>query len=53
MIMKRFIYALFLVCLIGTFASAMAEQTPTERVKEGTDKLIKILSNPDMQNPEI
>ncbi len=52
MIMKRFIYALFLVCLIGTFASAMAEQTPTERVKEGTDKLIKILSNPDMQDPD-
>lgn len=49
---KRVLMVLLLTCLLGTLAStAMADQSPMERVKEGTDKLIKMLSNPDMQDP--
>jgi len=50
--LKRIIISLFLVCLFGTAApAALAEPSPMDRVKEGTDKLIKILSDPAMQDP--
>jgi len=49
MTIKRIFLALFVICLFAT--ASMAEQTPTERVKEGADKLIKILSNPSMHDP--
>lgn len=39
---------LCLVCASGAFAG----QTPMERVKEGADKLIKILSDPAMTEPD-
>lgn len=52
MLLKRLTLILFLLCLIGAVASpAMATQTPMERVKEGTDKLIKLLSDPALQDP--
>lgn len=49
--LKRTTIALILACLLLA-APAMAEQSPTERVKEGVDEIITILSNPDMANPE-
>ena len=41
---------LTLVCLVCA-SVAFAGQTPMERVKEGADKLIKILSDPTMTDP--
>lgn len=53
MTIRKIVCAACMVCLLAGFASAaMAKQTPMERVKEGTDKLIKILSDPDMQTPD-
>jgi len=43
-------FALVCACLIGSMAVA-AGQTPTERVKEGADKIIKILSDPAISDP--
>ncbi|AMK10468.1 MAG: ABC transporter substrate-binding protein [Pseudodesulfovibrio sp.] len=51
MVLRRLIPALFLTCLLATAGSAaLAGQTPTERVREGADKLIEMLSDPDMQD---
>ncbi len=50
--LRKLTFTLLAVCLFTLFAGqAMAEQTPLDRVKEGADKLIKILSDHDMQNP--
>ena len=51
MFLKKTFFALLFVCLLCTPAAAV-DQTPMERVKEGADKLIKVLSDPDMQNPD-
>ncbi len=50
---KKYTLALVFACLFS--ASAMADMsgpTPMARVKEGANQLIKILSDPDMQNPQ-
>ena len=53
MTFKRLTLLACTLCMVLGFAtSAMAKQTPIERVKEGTDKLIQMLSSPDMQVPE-
>lgn len=53
MLFNRIILPLFLVCLLaGGASAALAGQTPMERVKEGTDKLIVMLSDPDILKPE-
>jgi len=52
MFLKKTVFALFFVCLLSSPAFAGDTETPMSRVKEGADKLIKILSDPDMQNPE-
>ena len=52
MYLKKIFIPLIASCLFMVTASfAMAEETPLNRVKEGTDKLIEILSTPDMQDP--
>jgi len=43
-------FVLICACLLGAMPAA-AGQTPTERVKEGTDKIIKILSEPAISDP--
>lgn len=51
--LKKCISALLLVCLLaGSASAALADQTPLDRIKEGTDKLITMLSDPDMLDPE-
>ncbi|BDQ37654.1 toluene tolerance protein [Pseudodesulfovibrio nedwellii] len=53
MLLKKILLSLFLVCLvIGSGSVASADQTPMDRVKEGTDKLITMLSDPDMVDPD-
>ncbi|WP_319541707.1 ABC transporter substrate-binding protein [uncultured Pseudodesulfovibrio sp.] len=53
MLLKKILLPLFLICLFfGSSSVALADQTPLERVKEGTEKLISMLSDPDMVNPE-
>lgn len=47
--LKRIAFGLLMVCVLGAFSTAMAKQTPLERVKEGSEKLIKILSDPKWQ----
>ncbi len=50
--LKKLTLSLLTLCLFTLLAgNAMAEQAPIERVKEGADKLIKILSDHDMQDP--
>ena len=39
------------ILVMGLSSIAMAELSPLERVKEGTGKLIEMLSNPAMQDP--
>jgi len=52
MFVKRLFSSLILVCLLAVGASAaLADETPMDRVKEGTDKLIELLSQPEMQDP--
>lgn len=49
--MKKFLFPLTLCFLLLTAGLASAQsQTPVERVKEGTNKLIEILSDPIMQD---
>lgn len=51
MVCRRLIPAMALICLLAIGASAaLAGQTPTERVREGADKLIATLSDPDIQD---
>lgn len=52
MFLKKVLFTLLALCALSTFAgAAIAEQGPLERVKEGADKLIKILSDADLQDP--
>lgn len=48
---KVFLPAVFAFFCLICAAPALAGQTPMERVKEGADKLIKILSDPAMTDP--
>jgi len=51
--LKKCIFALLLTCLLaGSAVAAPADQTPLERIKEGTEKLISLLSDPAMTNPD-
>lgn len=50
--LRRTTIALTLACLLLAAIPALAEQSPTERVKEGVDEIITILSNPDMTDPD-
>ena len=46
-------FSLLVVCMVSVVVSpASAGQTPIERVKEGTEKLIAMLSDPDILAPE-
>lgn len=50
--LRRLTFSLMAICLLSLFAGqAMADQGPLDRVKEGADKLIKILSDHEMQDP--
>lgn len=52
MFLKRVAIALALICLMALGASAaVAGQSPSERVHEGVDRIIEMLSDPDMQDP--
>jgi len=52
MVKKNYALALALVCLIAFGATvAAAGQSPTERVHEGVDRIIEMLSDPNMQEP--
>jgi phospholipid transport system substrate-binding protein len=48
--LKRVVISFLCVCLFSGVSAAWAGQTPTERVKEGVDKIIAILSEPDLQD---
>lgn len=50
MLRKIYIVAA-LGCLLMAATPAMAEQSPTERVKEGVQEIIDILSDPQMTDP--
>jgi phospholipid transport system substrate-binding protein len=52
MVCKKIALALVLGCLL-TFGAPVAEaaQSPTERVREGVDRIIEMLSDPAMQDP--
>ena len=53
MLLKRLSLSLVLVFLLSGVASvALAEETPLERVKEGTDRLIAMLSDPEILSPD-
>lgn len=49
---KRIALALVLSCLmaVGAYA-AVPGQSPTERVREGVDRIVQMLSDPAMQDP--
>ena len=52
MVCKKIALALVLGCLLAFgVASAEAAQSPTERVREGVDRIIEMLSDPAMQDP--
>jgi len=52
MIFKKISSPLLVLLLLATLSSvAAARQTPLERVQEASDKLIKVLSDPAMQEP--
>ena len=52
MIKKKLLASLLLACVCLCGASlALAGQTPMDRVKEGADKLIKLLSDPSVTDP--
>ncbi|OIQ49524.1 Toluene tolerance, Ttg2 [Pseudodesulfovibrio hydrargyri] len=52
MVCKKIAAALVLGCLLAFGAqAAQAAQSPTERVREGVDKIIQMLSDPAMQDP--
>lgn len=48
--LKKISFFAFLLCLVLA-VPALAEQSPMDRVKEGADKLIEKLQNPEMQDP--
>ncbi|MEZ7196152.1 Tgt2/MlaC family protein [Pseudodesulfovibrio karagichevae] len=49
---RRIALALVLSCLmaVGAYAAVPA-QSPTDRVREGVDRIVKMLSDPGMQDP--
>ena len=52
MILRRVLFSLVLVCLMAASGSvALAGQKPMERVREGMDQMITMLSDPVMQDP--
>lgn len=52
MFLKKIIFTLLAVCVLSSFAgAAVADQGPLDRVKEGADKLIQILSDSELQDP--
>jgi phospholipid transport system substrate-binding protein len=52
MVCKKIALALVLGCLLAFGASAaQAAQSPSERVREGVDQMIQMLSDPAMQDP--
>lgn len=52
MSLKRTILAFVLICLAAAGASAaVAGQSPTDRVREGVDRIVETLSDPVMQDP--
>ncbi|WP_319470863.1 ABC transporter substrate-binding protein [uncultured Pseudodesulfovibrio sp.] len=52
MILNKLKILLLALCLVAVSASTVfAEQSPQERVKEGADQLIKILSESDIDDP--
>ncbi|BDQ33917.1 Tgt2/MlaC family protein [Pseudodesulfovibrio portus] len=53
MLVRRVLLSLLLVCIFSSAASpVLADQSPMERVQEGTEKLIAMLSDPDILSPE-
>lgn len=49
---RRIALSFVLACLMAVGASAaVAGQSPTERVREGVDQIVKMLSDPAMQDP--
>ncbi|QGY39949.1 ABC transporter substrate-binding protein [Pseudodesulfovibrio cashew] len=49
--LKKILFPLVLLCaLLAAATVSAAKQTPMERVKEGADKLIKVLSDPALQD---
>jgi phospholipid transport system substrate-binding protein len=51
MVFKRLVLPLILVCLLAAPTAAEPGQTPTQRVKDGVDLLISVLSDPKAQDP--
>lgn len=52
MFVRRLFVSVALVCLMASAGSAaMAGEKPTDRVREGVDQLILMLSDPQMQDP--
>ncbi len=52
MLLKRIAFVLLAAALLAISATmSFAEQSPQDRVKEGADKLIKILSETDIDDP--
>jgi phospholipid transport system substrate-binding protein len=51
MVIKRLIFCAVFVLMLSAAAFAAPEATPTQRVKQGVDTLITILSDPKMQDP--
>lgn len=53
MLVKKVLLSLLLVCVFSSVAfPVLADQSPLERVKEGTERLISMLSDPDILSPE-
>ncbi|MBG0790670.1 MAG: ABC transporter substrate-binding protein [Desulfovibrionaceae bacterium] len=53
MVLKKTVLSFLLVVLLsGAVQAAPPGQTPLERVKEGAEKLISMLSDPDILTPE-
>lgn len=53
MLLKKILFSLFVVCLLsGVASAALADQSPMERVEEGAEKLISMLSDPEVLTPE-
>ncbi|ADU61745.1 MAG: ABC transporter substrate-binding protein [Pseudodesulfovibrio sp.] len=51
MVFKRLVLSMIFVCLLAVPAYSGSGQTPTQRVKDGVDQLIVILSDPKAKDP--